>query len=895
MSAGASEAVGELRSLDGPLRVSRDARTGYVTFIGTKRSDPIPRIRGASASASPREVATNFVSEFGDAFGPMTSSTELVPRSATHAPGGEAAVRFQQEYRGVSVLGGELVVNVNRQGRVISANGELMPRAPDVPEAKLSARDAIDVAKRAVERAYGIDRETLTATSPRTTIYDSRLLGWQGLGIPTLTWRVEVTANPSLPLDVLVLVDARQGAVALQFNQVAEALTRRVCDANNTTTQVPCVSPVRTEGGPASGIADVNAAYDLTGDVFDFYFSRFGRDSFDDDGSAMTTTTRYCPALVYYGCPMNNGYWNGSQIVMGAGQLADDFVGHEWTHAVTQYTSDLMYLYQSGAINESLSDVMGEFVDLTNGTGTDTSSTRWEMFEDAGVSRSMKDPPAFDQPDRMTSPLYQADADIWDSGGVHHNSGVNNKAVYLMTDGGNFNGHDVTGIGITKVARIYYEVMTNYLTSASDYADLADGLTQACSNLIGTAGITAADCGEVSDAISAVEMTKEPPNALAPDSPTCETGSPVNAFFDDMEDPEAGNWIEDGDEGHWFYPEPSSMPPYAKSGKHSLYGRNYWDVGDYSIQMAEAVTVPEYAYLRFAHAYLLEHDLADTYDGGVVEYSVDGGAWRDAGPLFIDNAYNGTISAEFDNPLGGREGFVGSSNGYVSSRLDLAGLAGSDVRFRFRIGTDGALDSYGWWIDDVRLYRCDGETNPPSDTAIPVAAAPGPELSYRSLLGIDPGARSIPIRVSWPAGSDDRTAAGNLRYRLEEQVNGGTWGAVTDWVSARSLGIAIRAGDSYRYRVTARDQAAKLSAPAVGPSFVASIRQENDSSISYASGWEPRRAVTSAFGGYLRGSGTVGAAAVTQFSADSYGVVIPTYDSLGIARICLRDAGCAIR
>ena len=111
--------------------------------------------------------------------------------------------------------------------------------------------------------------------------------------------------------------------------------------------------------------------------------------------------------------------------------LADDVVAHELTHGVTQYTSNLFYYYQSGAINESLSDVFGEFVDQTNGRGNDIPSVRWLMGEDVarlGAIRNMQNPPAFGDPDRMTSAFYYRGAD--DNGGVHTNSGVNNKAAY---------------------------------------------------------------------------------------------------------------------------------------------------------------------------------------------------------------------------------------------------------------------------------------------------------------------------------------------------------------------------------------------------------------------------------------------------------------------------------
>jgi hypothetical protein len=106
----------------------------------------------------------------------------------------------------------------------------------------------------------------------------------------------------------------------------------------------------------------------------------------------------------------------------------------------------------------------------------------------------------------MLSPLYYCKGK--DRGGVHTNSGVNNKAAYLMTDGGTFNGFAIAGLGITKVAKLYYEVQTNYLGSGSDYQDLADALIQACDDLETAIPqvMTSADCLEVEKTIDAVHM-----------------------------------------------------------------------------------------------------------------------------------------------------------------------------------------------------------------------------------------------------------------------------------------------------------------------------------------------------------------------------------------------------
>ena len=210
---------------------------------------------------------------------------------------------------------------------------------------------------------------------------------------------------------------------------------------------------------------------------------------------------------------------------------ADDVVGHELSHGVTDFSSSLFYYQQSGAINESMSDVFGEYIDLVNGAGTDTPAVRWLMGEDIpgfGAIRDMENPPAFNDPDRMLSPNYTSDPGEGDGGGVHSNSGVNNKAAFLMVDGGSFNGQTITGLGITKAARIYYTVNNSMLVSGSDYADLANALRQACTNLIGTDGITAADCTEVNEIVLATQMDQNPTNSPTSTAAFCPSGNPLS-------------------------------------------------------------------------------------------------------------------------------------------------------------------------------------------------------------------------------------------------------------------------------------------------------------------------------------------------------------------------------
>ena len=408
---------------------------------------------------------------------------------------------------------------------------------------------------------------------------------------------------------------------------------------------------------------------------------------------------------IHFGQGWANAEWGHDQVFYGDGFAVDDVVGHELTHGVTQYTSGLVYYFQSGAINESLSDTWGEWIDLTNGKGNDSPGVSWLYGEDlpGGAGRSMQNPPAFGDPDRMTSPLYYADPLLKDSGGVHYNSGVGNKAAFLITHGGSFNGFTVKGLGIEKAAKIYYKVQTGLLTSGSDYNDLGNYLKEACNGLKGTAGITSDDCVQVGNAVAATEMTKQPPVAKAPEAPECKSGWHKDKIllFDDMEKL-TSNWIA---WSPWGY-----KLGYATSGKQSMHADDQAVASDDSMETNNSIAVPvgQKTYLHFNHAYQFDNPSGASWDGGVVEYRTSSKSnWIDAGSLFTNNSgYTGQIQTGTGNPLGGRKAFVGRSNGYRSSRVNLSSLAGHKVWFRFRLGTDNTVGDFGWAIDDVQVYTC---------------------------------------------------------------------------------------------------------------------------------------------------------------------------------------------
>ena len=168
-----------------------------------------------------------------------------------------------------------------------------------------------------------------------------------------------------------------------------------------------------------------------------------------------------------------------------------------------------------------MSDVFGEFIDKSEGIDDDSA---WDLGEDLpnqGPARNMKDPTAapYDQPDRVRGLRWstgQINGSTVDNGGVHTNSGVGNKAAYLITDGATlFNGQTITGVGLTKAEQIYWRTQ-QMLTPGSDYADLANSLFAACTALIGTAGIDATNCANVAKATTATQML---PTFTGPSAP----------------------------------------------------------------------------------------------------------------------------------------------------------------------------------------------------------------------------------------------------------------------------------------------------------------------------------------------------------------------------------------
>jgi len=207
----------------------------------------------------------------------------------------------------------------------------------------------------------------------------------------------------------------------------------------------------------------------------DFYRAVFGRNSLDNRGMQMVSTAHYSRNY-------NNAFWNGRQVTYGDGdaqvfiELSGglDVATHEFTHGVTEFTSGLIYQGESGALNESFSDMMGNSSEYWAADRPD-----WQIGEEVYVAtttvpgfRNMADPAEDGDPDHYTE-RYTGTGD---NGGVHTNSGIPNHAYYLVVNGGRnagearghaHTGPSVTGIGLDAAERIFYDGFTSLPSNAT--------------------------------------------------------------------------------------------------------------------------------------------------------------------------------------------------------------------------------------------------------------------------------------------------------------------------------------------------------------------------------------------------------------------------------------------
>jgi thermolysin len=442
---------------------------------------------------------------------------ELELRAVGKDSRGNSHVRFQQMYKGRPVFGGELVVHMDSGNAIRGVNGKYTAGIdlPDEPE--ITAEEA---------------EKTILGDAPdskKRTEEDPLLLILVHEGESHLAWHMTVDgtdqdlAGGEMPALWVYFVDAVTGKVLWRYNNLqthtrttgtgkgkyagnvtlntlhnhasskyeledqwlptsARIITH---DANGGFPPKPVSKDSNNNWSAPSQGADVDCHY-YTRMFYDYFLLVHGRDSYDGAGADMHI-------YAHVGNNWNNASWNGSYVKIGDGDGTTngpyctlDIVAHEWTHAVTGSTANLIYYDESGALNEAFSDIFAALIDDDWLQGEDN----W-LKTTAPAGRNLADPTnggQYDTSDPIGSVIdgHQPDhttdqyTGSMDNKGVHINSGIMNKAAYLIATGGTHRGIKIcVALGRDVLGRLYYEALTNHLTPSSDFADMRDAVLDA--------------------------------------------------------------------------------------------------------------------------------------------------------------------------------------------------------------------------------------------------------------------------------------------------------------------------------------------------------------------------------------------------------------------------------
>jgi thermolysin len=241
--------------------------------------------------------------------------------------------------------------------------------------------------------------------------------------------------------------------------------------------------------------------------VYDYFYNTHGRRGMTATAAPALYTsadgvTGLISSKVHYGSGYNNAFWNGSSMTYGDGNgstfsplVTLDICGHEMQHGITERTANLTYANESGALNESWSDVFGAMVERYAKGQT---SNTWKIGEQCYTPSVAGDALRYmDNPHAASNSGYTADDDpdhyaerytgTGDSGGVHINSGIANKAFYLLAVGGTHHrGGSMTGIGADAAAKIWYRALTSYMTSSTNFKGARTATLNAAAALYGS-------------------------------------------------------------------------------------------------------------------------------------------------------------------------------------------------------------------------------------------------------------------------------------------------------------------------------------------------------------------------------------------------------------------------
>lgn len=356
------------RSASGTVSISAQPSTELASFVRVSRGGDL---HPGDRSRTAEDKVQSFLAEYGALFAVQDAGSELVLLSTSTDDRGATHLKYQQVYNDVPVFAAFLQAHVDAGNQLTGVNGVFVPgidvdTTPTLNPAEASLHAIGEVASNPPENeltgdVLDVSASDLMAAASTLYVYRDGLL--QGIpGANYLVYEVEVSDGGGIR--ELVYIDAHSGKTINRISLVHNALFRRLFEQNTG-------NQVWQEGDPFPGglNQDQQNIVNFSGDSYYHFFNAFGVDSYNGLGAEMQSVNND-PRI---NCP--NANWNGITTNYCNGVTADDVVAHEWGHAYTDYTHDLIYQWQSGALNESYSDIWGEVVDMLNSGGTDSPNT----------------------------------------------------------------------------------------------------------------------------------------------------------------------------------------------------------------------------------------------------------------------------------------------------------------------------------------------------------------------------------------------------------------------------------------------------------------------------------------------------------------------------------------
>jgi Zn-dependent metalloprotease len=501
--------------------VSVTASAGNESDVGSARAtDPNGLVRTALAAVTDRRAALSVGA--GQDF--RVTDTIVDPDGTTH-------VRMDRTYRGLPVLGGDMVVHQAADGSYEGASLTLSKAPAMSIDARVSPSLAGDLAK---SLARGLD-----ITGLRLRDNAAKLVVDAIDHAPRLAWQVTTigTQDDGTPSRLHTYIDAKtgkvlrseetietadgegrslySGTVPIETTELGDGTfdlkspsygDNYTTDAENQTDSILCQLFGIPPCAPNTQITDDDNVWgDGTNDdrqsaavdaqyganmTYDYYQAVHNRAGIWDDGSG-------AQSRVHYGNAYVNAFWDGEKMTYGDGEnnarplTALDVAGHEMSHGVTEATAGLTYSGESGGLNESTSDIFGSMVEFHAGNAEDAGDydigEKIDIRGDGSPLRYMYEPS-----------LDGNSADCWSDGvgdlDVHYSSGVGNHFFFLLAEGSGdtqygssptCDGSSVTGIGHEAAEQIWYRALTTYMTSNTDYHGARDASLSAAADLFG--------------------------------------------------------------------------------------------------------------------------------------------------------------------------------------------------------------------------------------------------------------------------------------------------------------------------------------------------------------------------------------------------------------------------